>query len=280
MSYQSEEQTQQQNPSAELYHFVYKGQNYRYTSRDEDVEYDGDTYTAITIERDGFQLGEHFSVSEVDIRAQYAGLFAALFTGDYPPVRLSVTITKFFIGDESTAVQLFDGYCVGASLKNHVCVMRFSHITGLLKREVPRFRAQSLCNNTLYDDACGLAKASYKTTATVTEVWRSVWNCYALHSVTFAAKAVNYYQNGMVQYGAFEWRHISCSTGNYIHLHYPFGITGSVSVDAYAGCNKSWTDCDTKFSNLDNFQGMPNMSDPLRHYSSRASRYVPGMGWV
>ena len=134
-----------------------------------------------------------------------------------------------------------------------------SHLE-LLNQNMPVEIYQSGCLNTLYNSACTLNQASYAVNATLL-------TGSTAGSLNFTlGQASGYFALGKLKCTAGVnvgvWRGIKSHTSGspaVVSLSSPFPNTPSTgdTFTLYPGCDKSMTTCSSKFSNLQNFRGMP-----------------------
>ena len=116
---------------------------------------------------------------------------------------------------------------------------------------------QAYCNNSVYDDVCGINKASYKDEriAIVDP------NDPAHLEVNIAGTPDDYYTMGEAVFNN-DSRLITKQTGLNIYIHFPFrDLISGDTIAIYPGCDKSLSTCHNVFNNTLNFVGMPLVPD-------------------
>jgi len=148
---------------------------------------------------------------------------------------------------------IFIGQIKSVSFKGVAAEAECVGFEHFLKMGVPLWRYQLNCNHKLFDAGCGLVKATYKVTATVTlDATKTV-----LTSATFGGYDAGYFVGGLVEFEG-ERRTIVAYSGNTITLNFKMiNLAGNDSVDAYPGCDGRIETCRDKFDNIDNFLGFP-----------------------
>lgn len=164
---------------------------------------------------------------------------------------------------------VFSGEAAGANVRGSVLEARFQ--TGALAFDhyVPRVRVQALCNNTLFDVGCGLAKAAWKFTATVdspgTAGWPFTLSLSALDRETGAdpTMGLDYFAGGWLEIGQdrVPIRASTVPVGGSLVLTLgrdpePFPAGGE-PVALFPGCDGRRETCADKFGNYVNFLGHP-----------------------
>lgn len=134
----------------------------------------------------------------------------------------------------------------------------------LLDTMIPRNVYQPGCGNTLFDTACGLAKASYAvaTTATgATDAARTTFN-------TALAQATSYFAQGwavgVTGPNAGVGRTIKAFAAGAITTIQPWPVAVGIgdTFTVYPGCDKLQATCSAKFANLARFRGHPYVPAP------------------
>jgi len=238
---------------SELYDIYYGSTHYRYNSTDSSITYGGNVYSPATIGRDTISYDSDFNITTLDIKIAHITDPVIEYIALNPIDIVWVDVYKIFYDDLTTAVVTFTGEIKSVTFQGAEAVMHCVGFEYFLKQKVPYYRYQSSCNNILYDTKCTKSAASYKTTTAVTVSADGK----TLTSASFGAKANTYFQYGYVVFGNYK-RSIVDHTGNNIKIRFPISTldTGE-SVDAYAGCDLLITTCRDKFSNMNNFFGMP-----------------------
>lgn len=134
----------------------------------------------------------------------------------------------------------------------------------LLDVKLPRNVFQAPCLNTLYDSACGLARASFTSSGTCSDAaaTRSQFTCTGL------AQAAGYFDLGVVTFtsgpNAGISRTVRTYTSGLIKTIAPFPVApvNGNTFTITAGCDKRQTSCSSKFSNLARFRGTPYIPTP------------------
>jgi hypothetical protein len=127
----------------------------------------------------------------------------------------------------------------------------------LLERIGPRQRIGPSCRHALYDVGCGVVAATYQDSGDVTDVTSTTitTSTPALSSTVGALVA------GFATVGSAVRLIVSNDGAGVVVVDRPFAgdIVGETIV-CVPGCNRHVTDCDSKFSNLANFGGIPNVT--------------------
>lgn len=174
----------------------------------------------------------------------------------YLPARpIKLTIYAYQRNDPAAEiVQAFTGFITSFNQKGAEATLECAQIIDNLSQTVPWAVFKSGCIWGLYQVGCGVDKQLWKNNALVTTV-----NGAVLGSPEFSAKPTGWYTNGFAYNPATgEQRFIvahDAATGT-ITLVYPFlEISGSQTIEVYAGCARTKEVCADKFNNKINYVG-------------------------
>lgn len=135
----------------------------------------------------------------------------------------------------------------------------------LLNQNMPRNLYQSGCNNTLYDSGCTLNKALYGINGSVSA------GSSATQINAILSQATGYFDLGLITFTSGILNGVSRSVRAYIQgspstfsLIPPFPIAPATgdTFTIYPGCDRTRPTCQGKFNNLTNFRGFPFIPDP------------------
>jgi len=258
MTYNDDVQPAELNDIVELFKLTIGQDIYFYTSSNQPVIFDSNTYLPKTIERTSFQISEKLQTKNVKLKAalepetlSFLGV-AAPYVATLQIIRIDkITLNSQFI---------FTGSLVSTQVKDKVVSLDFNSDTIIDKNTFPPMTYQSTCNNKLFDNTCGVDLSLFSIEAVIT-ISGSV-----ISSATFALESDGYYENGQVLATNGERRFVDKHVGTDLTLQIPFSaaILNGSTVTAFAGCDKLFTTCDTKFNNFRNatntgFVGFPQI---------------------
>jgi len=234
----------------ELYIFTIGDETFRYSSAESDVVYGGNTYSAESIVRN--EISREFESASASITLPYTLEPAPRYRVLNPSTTVWVTILK------DTGAVLFYGRVGGCSfdMQKATATLKLVSLQGMLKTKIPSRVYSAGCSFELFDDGCALVKESFRkallpTTATVSEDGLTVT------ASALAEESNGYFTGGYVQSG-YEASYIIAHAGNTITLLFPLqSFNGSLTIYAYAGCDKLLATCKSKFNNEKNFGGFP-----------------------
>jgi len=245
-AYIAKEEASTRKP-VELYKIWWDTTYWYYTSGDVSVDFGGETYTPITVNRGSTEYNSTLDVNTLNIQFIASGEPVVQYIAQNPIGIIWVQVSRLF-RDQSPleAGVVFIGQVKSVSFKGlqaNVNCVGFEHF---LKTGVPVERYSITCNHKLFDTRCGLTKSSYKVTATITlDATGTI-----LSSATFGAEGDAYMVGGSVEFGD-EKRTIIAKSGNDITIQYKMiELESTDSVDAYPGCNGRAKTCYETFDNV------------------------------
>ena len=180
MSLNDYETSTDRGQPVELYLFQYgdnEGRIVAYTNAEQEIEYDGNTYTPIAIERDnvateGRGEGQELSV-KLPLNCELSELFRV-----FPPGRVvTLTIRQGHLPNPDDPVEFTEGdmwpvVWVGAVLESrrsgNTTTLNCENSQSGMKRVGLRLHFQWSCGLALYSARCGADKQAARTTATAT----------------------------------------------------------------------------------------------------------------
>lgn len=271
----------EQPDSAELYRFAVGGSEtgeieptyYYFTSYFNRVTVDGQPYEAIPIQRGSINISADLSDITMDVSINAASDFANLFHGDYQPSDVGVIVKKYFIGDDTADLVVFSGYITGAALDEGVLRLSCNSLLYPVSKEVPRVRAQSKCNNVLFDSSCGLDPDDWVIDAVVTSVSNTrISVSYTLPGGYGTTPSGGFFTFGRIRNVETDEESVaivedfSDNDSATLIIQYPMNdMAIGYAVKLYPGCNKTFAwgievsrcknSC-TSFSNTVKFLGM------------------------
>lgn len=254
--YTDQEEARTRKP-VEFYHIYREGgdEHWYYTSGDIAVTFDGNVYTPATMERDAIEYNSDMNVTTVKVRAAFITDPIIDFIVQNPVEVLWIQIMKLHRDqDPLEANVLFTGQMKSVTIKGAQGEAEVVGFEWYFKQQIPRYRFQPGCNNTLYDDYCTINKASFTHAVTVSGVSA---DGLTLTSGDFDALADDYLVFGYIAFND-NLRLITSHTGNTIEIRYRIiGLTAGASATVYAGCDLKAETCRDKFNNINNFFGHP-----------------------
>lgn len=237
----------------ELYEIALRTGTIYLAACDEDIEFNGQTYTAVPFERGEIsksidQVTDQCTVSVGDVdddRLAYImngfdfrGCAALIMRIAYPE---SLETNQWFY--------VFYGYLDNPAFENGVfsCTIK-SYFPSI---QAPSRSYQLSCNSAFGDCVCGMSKN--RTTLKVTAVYQD-----GSLTIDQNYSTKNYWKDGLISISG-ESRLITGSNGYRIQVNYGFMQTQLVGQTAILerGCDKTRATCSSRYNNLRRFSGFP-----------------------
>lgn len=249
--------------------------NYYYSGSEYDVVNGGNTFTGsdAIFARDGLKqtIGLEVATMNITINATASMLvlgvpfMKAITQGVLDGAMIKVD-RAFLNADHSVigTVNWFTGHVAKASPSRNGASITINSLTDLLNVQVPRNVYQAACQNSLYDGACSLSKASFSAAGTVSTITGTTLTITG----SAASQSDGYWTQGGIIFtsGAAngEARTAKSWVGGVLTLLSPFPTAPAPgdTFKIYAGCDKQLATCNTKFSNSANFKGQPFVPIP------------------
>ena len=266
-----------------LYHIINEdnAESFYFTNNQTDVVVTGGlaalgadprTFENKQISHEGLELTSEFSQKSVSLRMIATNSALARWLLTAPTGQINLSIWRF-VGDgeipySTQCLPVFYGELMDMSFAGSIFSGTFTPKFYQMSKPVPRFFFQRMCNHVLYGTGCGLNKATYKRTGTITSYSRSQRTITA----TLTESGDRYAGGYMVE----------PDTGMKIGIASSSGTSGSITIKllawipeleeagkvitAYVGCKHTVDDCDSYFWNKANFGGFPCI--PLKNPST------------
>ena len=233
----------------EFYAFTSEIGNFYYTSADEEIVYDGNTYVPVSIQRNDLSHTGELAKANLQVTMPVTddSLTLADSASDY-----TFSVTLFKLEDE-TALVNWKGRITTASLSGGDIKFECESILTSLRRTGLRRIYQRPCPFALYAEGCRVPKASFQTAGTIAAVSGKTITVNAA-----SGQADGYYTGGMVKLENKPYRFITNHTSGLLTLSRLFReVTIGENVLIYPGCAHDMSTCNVKFNNLDNYGGFP-----------------------
>ena len=261
-----EEEARTRKP-VELYHLYRDGgdEHWYYTNGDVPVTFGGNVYNPATIERDSIEFKSDLNVSTLKVRASFVTDPVIDFIIQNPVEMIWIQVSKLH-RDQSPleANILFTGQIKTVRFRGSLGEAECVGFEWYFRQQIPKYRFQPACNNTLYDTFCAVTKASFTHAVTLTGLSA---DGLTLTSATFGGQANDYFKHGYIDFDD-NLRAVTSHTGSTVTISYKIpDLTGTSSITAYAGCDLKAETCRDKFSNINNFFG--HIYVPLENPATR-----------
>ena len=249
MTYDAREVSMQSGEPIEMYHFAVNGTDYRYTSAKSAVSYGGHTYSPALIKRGSIDFTTEKGRNNLKLQTVRDFPVADLFRVMPPTDIILLTVHRVHYG-ETEGVVIWSGRVLNCEWSGSTASLNCEPVSSSLQRVGLRRMYQRQCPHVLYGGACGVEKADFSVSATLSGV-----SGLTLTSASFAL-GDGYLAGGYLAFGN-EKRFITNHVGSVITINFSLAVAVGNIVTVYAGCDHSLPTCDGKFSNSENYGGMP-----------------------
>ena len=225
-----------------------------YTNGDVAVDFGGNTYNPISINRRTVSYNAELDVSTLELTVSSINEATVEYIA-LNPIDITWVEVSLLHRDQSPLEKsiIFLGQIKTVSFKGTDALVNCVGFEYALKMPIPRFRYQLDCNYSIFDSDCQKLSGEYRLT---TEVLLDSTETVLLSS-DFGLQSGEYYTGGHVVFSG-ENRSIVAHQGNTATIFYAFSqdISGE-AVDVYPGCNGRPETCRDKFNNINRYFGFP-----------------------
>lgn len=176
-----------------------------------------------------------------------------------------VNVSKLFTADVNNitegTINIFSGEVQNVEVSGLTAIITVVSDAYKLDTPFPKNTYQPSCSNTLYDGLCTAVKSSFSATGTATGGTNT--------SVTSAlSNASGYFDLGTIKFtsgannGLIRTVKSFYAGGFTLYQPLPLPPSSGDTFIAYAGCDKTLSTCQSKFSNGNNFRGFPWIPSP------------------
>lgn len=244
----------------ELFTFELQSGTHLLTNHDEDVVFEGNTYTSLAIGRSNATTVPMGNVREVVVSIPVdVAIAQAIIGAGIPPRNQKLTIRVFHLGD-TEARQSHRGPLGAMTVtKDGALTIRVpSAIDLAMNVKLPVVRTSRLCQHVLYsENGCRVDRYSLSFITTVVAISS---NRLAITLANDFGNPDQWLRHGeIVRLDDGERRSILDHTGDVITVDVPFRTLAiGNGIDVAPGCDKSPATCLDKFNNISRFGGQPH----------------------
>lgn len=243
-----------------MYAFTLGAATWRYTSGDKDLILGGYKWLAAPISDDGVKLTGEAATDGLNITAPSSIAPVQMFVGTPPSQSILVRISHYHEGDANEVLCYFGEVQQVDQPEPGRAVISCDTISVSMQRDGLRLGWQRACPYALFDPiTCRVDKTLFAIDVTITAIVNNLVTLTGLDGVA----------DGDLNGGFMEWTHpvrgtefraIETQVGGTIAM---FGLADGLyyglKATVYPGCNRTTAACTTKFNNLDNYGGVPDM---------------------
>ncbi len=240
-----------------LFLFRVGNQQWAYVNHAKPVVRGARTYTPeiITMSNITQNLGE--APPSIDIDLSSSAAVVQQFVPYQPIFPMQVTVFRRHRDDPSIEylVEMIAEVAACAfDEETDMCKLQCRMVSSNLDRKVPWQIYQSPCNHALYGAGCKVNREDFKTVAIISDIAEN-----QLVATAFGTRPDGWFNAGFVKRESTgEIRFIVSHIGNQVTLQSPFvELNVGDEAPAYAGCDRRFSTCKTKFNNGNRFLGFP-----------------------
>lgn len=251
MTYIDTEKSIHDNEPIELYKFsrAATGEDFFYTSAEDSISYLSNTYIPIYIQRGNIEQTEDLDKADVELDISYTADICITYISEVIIDPVNVTIYR---GNAGGFSQYWSGVMDSMTINEPSATISCVPISKALENKMLHLTHSIQCPYTLFDNVT--CKASRGSFLVAGEVESS--DGTNIISASFGTKPDGWFIGGEIV-ASNRRRMIYSHVGSKITISPRLDVSIGTSFDATAGCGHNTTDCNTKFSNLDNFGGEP-----------------------
>jgi len=260
MTYEAKELSVEDGAIVELYTFKIGSFIWNFNNSDHPVTVNGIMYSSTQISRTSIKNNQDISNAAITITVPFDNMFAKEYL-DSPPSQ-EATLKVATIHETDTVKQMvidWIGRVASVKFKDDVYVdIRCETITTTLRRTLLRRNYQRQCPHLLYGSQCTVDRDDY---SFVTPSF--FFDGTFMVTAGMSDFGPNFFDGGYVEFDQegfpLQRRFITITYPDIIVLDLAINLRAGVPVTAtlFAGCDHTMTTCKSRFSNLDNFGGMP-----------------------
>jgi len=248
--------------SIELYRLVEGSNVWTLTSGDKEVTYNAEVYTPIPIGRSQIETVQDMAKAYLEVTI---GLDDTLATRWLPSIIDKIVSLTVFSHTEDETIVIWKGRMSAVKPERSTLTLVFENVFTSLRRPGLRQRYQRTCPHVLYGRGCNLDAGDFAIATDIASV-----NGVLVESVEAALRPNGFFTGGMVEATDGSRRFIVSHVGATLRLIRPLESLQeeydqsvidmtTLNINIYPGCDRSPETCDSRFSNILNYGGFPNI---------------------
>lgn len=256
MTYDTIERSADLGRPIELYAFSRGAQIMRYTSADKDRVVEFNTYKRAPIQRGEIEQGAEINRSGLKLVVPRDFEIAQLYIARAPSETVALILRVYHEGDGEIAT-IWNGRVLNVRFFGSQAEIVLEPIGTSVRRNGLGRPWQRPCPHALYGSGCKVNPSAFRLQAAVDSISGTTVSAGELASV-----ADGYWDGGYVEWpigaGVFERRDIIGHTGASVTLDsVPVSLPLGTIASFFPGCDGTPETCNSRFSNILNFGGMP-----------------------
>ncbi len=228
---------------------------HRIATGSRDVEISGNTYFATPAERGAVEVPTTRGSDDLEIRLPVSHPYSQRYLAS-PPPETTVVVRRLQV-NSGEAEQYWSGVVIGCTAAGHIVTFRCeSRIQTALKRPLPTIGVSRQCVHVLYDKNCKVLRADFRVVATVAS-----FSGKHVTLSTIDGKPDQWARHGeLLHIPSGERAAVVAQVGTLLTLQRRiFDLRDAHAVHLFAGCTHDLATCRTKFDNVPNYGGLPEL---------------------
>lgn len=267
MSFKFFETSLQQAQPIRLYQFQRGALKWGYCSADRDVRFNNITFYSLLggIKDDGIRQTQDSGGDLLTLTVPANSDLAQMYRHFAPAQAVDLTIFDLHYPElESTEtgayLAVWKGFIVGVKFVNDFTAqVQCQNLSASLERTGLRKTWSKMCSHQLYGNGCNLDRNQFMTEVAITAVSGSSLEVALPSDKNQDDYFTGGYLEWMSEYGV-EQRGIERQLGNTLAVFGGVqGLNVGQKIKLFAGCNRTFSACQVKFNNTDNYGGSPHM---------------------
>lgn len=250
-----DESSTQDGRPREGYDFIMPAVTYRLASADRDITIDGNVYKKSPVQRGEIFVNAAANAQDLEVTLPLAHPIAQRYA-KFPPAFLNVAIKRKMLRSGASEPVWFGEVISMAVEKNLAKFVVTSRLGALRVRRLPTITVGRSCAHVLYDANCRALRSSFRITTTITSV-----DGPFIRVASVGGNPDQWFQYGEVFHPASgERMTVFDQTGTLVTMQFPIiELQAGMSVELFAGCDHGAATCQSKFLNMVNYGGQPQL---------------------
>lgn len=267
MSFAHFETSLQQAQPIRLYQFQRGALKWGYCSADRDVRFNNITFYSLLggIKDDGIRQTQDSGGDLLTLTVPANSDLAQMYRHFAPAQAVDLTIFDLHYPELASTetgayLAVWKGFIVGVKFVNDFTAqVQCQNLSASLERTGLRKTWSKMCSHQLYGNGCNLDRNQFMTEVSITAVSGSSLEVALPNGKNQDDYFTGGYLEWMSEYGV-EQRGIERQIGSTLAVFGGVqGLNVGQKIKLFAGCNRTFTACQTKFNNTDNYGGSPHM---------------------
>ncbi len=276
MSFLTQEESVEDAQPIELFRFSNLEDTFTYTSGQQDVVFQAETYTPNAITRGSDDVQTLDSKRQVVVKMPVDDPFVVRYIATLPATQDTFQLFRLHSTDTPTpeVQEIFCGKVTNVAISGNEALVNILSFGSILARPIPQQTSRNLCNHILYDSRCQVVDTQFSMGVTVTAISSDgvtitvsggsniILDTSLELSAQLTADAA-FFNGGLLERGVLERRmarEVLDVGGNIatVVILIPFAtVSVGGSLTLFAGCDHQFPTCRVKFANQRQYGGFP-----------------------